>query len=66
MRGSIRLTRCAPALEGGSGGTPLRYGDGVFFPDMKAWSVGIEWLDGMKLLFSVKENVKRTRDAKTK
>jgi hypothetical protein len=62
MKGRMRVCYYEPGLEG------KEFGDGIGFPKIKPWKLGLEWLPGMKLVFPESKKLlsKGKDDNKTK
>jgi hypothetical protein len=50
-KGTVRLAKVKPKGDIVDAEGKLQYGDGVGFPKVEAWSLGVRWLDNMVLEF---------------
>jgi hypothetical protein len=62
MTGNMRVCFYEPGLDIDD---RKEYGDGIGFPKILPWSMGLEWLPGMKLIFpESKEIIPDSNDRK--
>lgn len=67
IKGKVRLVWLSPNLEAEGGAAKTKvFADGKWFPAIQPWSIGMEWLDGMDLLFPEGDKVVAGDEGKKK